>query len=39
MVREIREHGVPGHVFHGTYHTHDDVKKAAERWEGPPPGG
>ena len=39
VVREIKTHGVPAHIFHGTYHTHADAKKAAEHWEGPPPGG
>ena len=37
VIQEIG--GVPAHVFHDTYHTHDDAKKAAEQWEGPPPGG
>ena len=28
VIQEIG--GVPAHVFHDTYHTHDDAKKAAE---------
>ena len=35
VIQEIG--GVPAHVFHGTYSTDDDAKKAAEQWEGPPP--
>jgi hypothetical protein len=35
VIQEIG--GVPAHVFHGTYSTDDDAKKAAEQWDGPPP--
>ena len=35
VIQEIG--GVPAHIFHGTYGTDNDAKKAAEHWEGPPP--
>jgi hypothetical protein len=35
VIQEIG--GVPAHVFHDTYSTDDDAKKAAEQWEGPSP--
>jgi hypothetical protein len=35
VIQEIG--GVPAHIFHGTYSTDDDAKKAAEQWEGPSP--
>ena len=39
VVREGREGGAPAHVHHGAYLTEELAKRAAERWEGPPPQG
>lgn len=35
VIQEIG--GVLAHIFHDTYSTDDEAKKAAEQWEGPPP--
>ena len=39
VVREIGENGEHTHVHYHPYRTDAEAKKAAERWEGPPPTG
>jgi hypothetical protein len=37
VVREVGEDGEYAHVHYQPYRTDAEAKKAAERWEGPPP--
>ena len=37
VVREVGEDGDYTHVHYQPYRTDAEAKKAAERWEGPPP--
>jgi hypothetical protein len=39
VVREVGEDGEHTHVHYHPYRTDAEAKKAAEKWEGPPPTG
>jgi hypothetical protein len=39
VVREVGEDGEHMHVHYHPYRTDAEAKKAAEKWEGPPPTG
>jgi hypothetical protein len=36
VIREVGEDGVHTHVFHESYSTAAEAKKAAQQWKGPP---